>query len=237
MKKILLLTVSIATLFSCNNGNRASADVSLTTNIDSVSYAIGVNQAKSILAQVPGINIDAYLKGYQNVADSITLAISEADCQVVLQDYSNNLQRERLAQQQAEAEAKYADVKQAGLDFLEENKSKSGVKVTPSGLQYIVIKEGAGKQPENAQASVTVHYTGSIPDGTQFETSTDKDPITFALNGVIPGWTEGVQLMKEGAKYKFFIPQELAYGANPRPGSVIQPFMPLIFEIELIKVN
>ena len=237
MKKILLLTVSIATLFSCNNGGRTSSNVDLTTNIDSVSYAIGANQAKSLLAQVPGINIDAYLKGYQDVADSTALVISEADCQLVLQVYSQKLQQEQLAKQQAETEAKFAGVKQAGLDFLEENKSKSGVKITPSGLQYIVLKEGTGKQPENAQASVTVHYAGTTPDGTEFDSSIGKDPITFALNGVIRGWTEGVQLMKEGAKYKFFIPQELAYGANPRPGSAIQPFMPLVFEIELIKVN
>jgi len=237
MKKILLLTISITTLFACNNNARVNTNVSLTTDMDSISYSIGTSQAKGLLSQVPDINIDAFIKGYLDVTDSTELEISEADSQKILQAYSQKLQQEQRAKQQAELEEKYADAKQAGIEFLEANKTKDGVKVTPSGLQYMVIKEGTGKQPEGPLANVTVHYAGTTPDGTEFDSSIGKDPATFALNAVIKGWTEGVQLMKEGAKYKFFIPQELAYGANPRPGTPIQPFMPLVFDIELIKVN
>ena len=108
---------------------------------------------------------------------------------------------------------------------------------TASGLQYIVLQEGTGNQPTET-SNVTVHYHGTTPEGIVFDSSVDRgEPATFGLNQVIKGWTEGVQLMKEGAKYKFFIPEELAYGANPRPGGAIEPYMPLVFEIELISVN
>ena len=127
----------------------------------------------------------------------------------------------------------------AGLAFLEENKTKEGVNVTESGLQYIVMKEGAGKQP-TATSSVTVHYHGTTPEGVVFDSSVNRGkPSTFGLNQVIKGWTEGLQLMKEGAKYRFFIPQQLAYGSNaPQNGEgPIKPLMPLVFEVELITVN
>ena len=131
----------------------------------------------------------------------------------------------------------YTVIKVILKEFLAENKTKPGVVTTASGLQYLVMKEGTGKQP-TATSNVTVHYHGTTPDGTVFDSSVDRgQPATFGLNQVIKGWTEGVALMKEGAKYKFFIPQELAYGANPRPGGPIEPFMPLVFEVELIKIN
>ncbi len=131
---------------------------------------------------------------------------------------------------------KYADVKKEGIAFLEKNKSEKGVKVTESGLQYIVLKEGRGEKPI-ATSRVKVHYHGTLIDGTVFESTVEKNtPAEFGVNEVIKGWIEGLQLMKEGAKYKFFIPQELAYGANPRPGK-IKPFMPLIFELELLEIK
>ena len=233
MKKTLIVIVAIITLTACNQGGRNS-DVNLTASIDSVSYAIGANQARGLLNQVPDLNIDAFIKGYLDVADSTEQKISEAQCQQILQAYSQKLQAEQFAKRQAEIEAEYAEVKQAGIEFLEANKSKPGIKVTPSGLQYQVIKEGTGKQPSGPTANVTVSYKGTTPDGIEFDSS---DSASFSLSQVIRGWTEGVQLMKEGAKYKFFIPQELAYGANPRPGGAIKPFMPLVFEIELFKAE
>jgi FKBP-type peptidyl-prolyl cis-trans isomerase len=123
-----------------------------------------------------------------------------------------------------------------GKAFLAENAKKEGVKTTPSGLQYIVITEGTGKSPK-ATDVVLVHYRGTLLDGTEFDSSYKRNqPISFPLNQVIPGWTEGVQLMKEGAKYKFFIPSNLAYG--PRgAGGVIGPDETLIFEVELLKVQ
>ncbi|NAS30692.1 FKBP-type peptidyl-prolyl cis-trans isomerase [Flavobacteriaceae bacterium R38] len=235
MKKTLLIPfIAIATLISCNNNGRQNANVALNTNIDSVSYAIGANQARGLLNQVPDLNIDAFIKGYLDITDSLDVKISEEDCQVILQAYGRRLQAEQQAKRQAELEAQFSAVKQAGIEFLEANKSKPGIQVTSSGLQYQVLKEGTGKQPQGPTASVTVSYKGTTPEGVEFDSS---DSSTFALNQVIRGWTEGLQLMKEGSKYRFFIPQELAYGANPRSGGPIQPFMPLVFEVELFKVN
>ena len=134
-------------------------------------------------------------------------------------------------QQKAEAAAK-----EAGTKFLAENKSREGVKETASGLQYVVEKEGEGPQP-TATDEVTVHYTGRLLDGTVFDSSVQRgEPATFPLNRVIPGWTEGVQLMKEGAKYTFFIPSDLAYGAQGVPNA-IPPHSTLIFDVELKKVG
>lgn len=126
--------------------------------------------------------------------------------------------------------------KEAAKKFLDENRGKEGVKETPSGLQYMVEKEGTGMRPSAAD-EVTVHYTGKLLDGTVFDSSVNRgEPATFPLNRVIPGWTEGVQLMKEGAKYRFFIPSDLAYGAQGIPNA-IPPHSTLIFDVELIKVN
>ena len=123
-----------------------------------------------------------------------------------------------------------------GEKFLAENKTKEGVKTTPSGLQYKVLKEGSGKSP-TATDTVVCHYRGTLLDGTEFDSSYKRgEPAEFPLNHVIPGWTEGVQLMKEGAKYQFFIPSNLAYGSRGA-GGVIGPDATLIFEVELIKIT
>jgi FKBP-type peptidyl-prolyl cis-trans isomerase len=124
-----------------------------------------------------------------------------------------------------------------GEAFLKENAKKEGVKTTASGLQYKVLKEGTGKSPQ-ATDKVEVHYKGTLLDGTEFDSSIKRgQPATFPLNRVIPGWTEGVQLMKEGAKYQFTIPSKLAYGESGTPGGPIPPNATLIFEVELISVK
>lgn len=129
-----------------------------------------------------------------------------------------------------------AKTKKEGLAFLAENKKRPEVKITQSGLQYEVIREGIGSKP-GPTSRVKVHYHGTTPSGDVFDSSVDRgQPSEFGLNQVIKGWTEGLQLMRAGSKYKFFIPQELAYGANPQPGSIIEPFMPLVFEVELLEV-
>lgn len=129
------------------------------------------------------------------------------------------------------------DNKAAGEAYLAENKEKEGVRVTASGLQYEVLKAGSGKQPK-ATDTVVVHYRGTLIDGTEFDSSYKRgQPIDFPLNRVIPGWTEGVQLMQEGAKYRFVIPSALAYGPRGTPGGPIGPDATLIFEVELLKVQ
>ena len=134
-------------------------------------------------------------------------------------------------------EGKHAGIIAESKALLDQNGAKETVITTASGLQYEILQEGSGKQP-TATSKVTVHYHGTTPDGTVFDSSVDRgEPISFALNQVIRGWTEGVQLMKEGAKYRFTIPENLAYGANPRAGGPIKPYMALVFEVELIKVE
>lgn len=238
MKKITLSLVGAIALFSCGNeGGSNSMEITLNNNIDSVSYAIGVNSANGMQQQFAEGNMDAYLKGFKDAIDSNELKITTEESQAIIQMYSQKKQMEQMAKQQEEQAAMYGNLKEEGMKFLEENKSKEGVQVTASGLQYIVLKAGTGKKPVSA-SSVTAHYTGMFTDGTVFESSRDNGkPIDFPVTGVIAGWTEGLQLMKEGAKYKFFIPQELAYGATPRQGGPIKPFQALVFEVELIKVN
>ncbi|MCC7331869.1 MAG: FKBP-type peptidyl-prolyl cis-trans isomerase [Flavobacteriales bacterium] len=241
MKKITVPAfIAILMMSSCGENNE-SKDVVLANEIDSVSYALGANMANNIAKDFSEANSDAFIKGFRDVLDSATLKITIEELQGVLQPFFQKKQQEAMLKQQEEAEKaareQFGDVKIQGEKFLEENKSKPGVKVTASGLQYIVLKEGKGKQP-TASSDVEVHYHGTTPDGSVFDSSVErKESVTFNASQVIPGWTEGLQLMKEGAKYKFFIPQELAYGANPRPGGPIKPFMPLVFEIELIKVK
>ncbi len=239
MKKITLPALIAVVLMSCGK-DESSNDIVLSNQVDSVSYALGANMASNISKDFSEANSEAFIKGFNDVLDSAELTIKIENCQGVLQTFFQKKQQEAMVKQQAEAEKtakeQFGDVKIQGEKFLEENKTKPGVQVTASGLQYIVMKEGKGKQP-TAESKVKVHYHGTTPDGEVFDSSVERgEPIEFNASQVIPGWTEGLQLMKEGAKYKFFIPQELAYGATPRPGGPIKPFMPLVFEVELIKV-
>tara|TARA_B100001287_G_scaffold99049_1_gene83296 strand:- start:20396 stop:21100 length:705 start_codon:yes stop_codon:yes gene_type:complete len=233
MKKIYVFFVLALIASSCKN-SKSGIKINLSSDVDSVSYAIGhaiaqsiKTQNKQIIQQSPDLNLEiinqSILSNFNETSVSLLDSLSS---QKIIQDYFMN--KQKMEEERAKA---------SGIKFLEENKSKEGVLTTESGLQYIVIFEGQGKSPSDT-SNVTVHYHGTTPEGEVFDSSVDKgEPATFRLNQVIKGWTEGVQLMKEGAKYKFFIPQELAYGANPRPGGPIKPFMPLIFEIELISVN
>jgi FKBP-type peptidyl-prolyl cis-trans isomerase len=204
----------------------------LTNEVDSVSYGIGVNMSVSIKKEFPEANVDAIVAGIKEGLkdeNSISPELLQQAVAIYFKRKADVVSNERLAETQK--------VLKEGVAFLEANKAKEGVKVTESGLQYLVMQEGTGKQP-TATSSVTVHYHGTTPDGTVFDSSVNRgEPATFGLNQVIKGWTEGLQLMKEGAKYKFFLPNQLAYGSNPPPGGVIKSLMPLVFEVELIKVN
>ena len=193
--------------------------------MDKLSYAWGIAMGQQLKAMgVKEIDSASFKDGAKVAFDGGTPEIPMEEAQKLINDYLNDLQ--------AKAEAK---AREAGEKFLAENKVKEGVKETASGLQYTVIKEGEGATP-TAEDEVTVHYTGKLLDGTVFDSSVNRgEPATFPLNRVIPGWTEGVQLMKEGAKYMFFIPSDLAYGPQGIPNA-IPPHSTLIFEVELIKV-
>ena len=237
VKKLAVVAVTVS-LFSC--GNQAQDVKILETELDSVSYAVGLSMSGQLKSNFSEVNKSILAQGIRNGLDSTNLLIDAKDMQEVLSGYFKKKQQAQMEEQQAAAskaaEAKFGENKKAGEDFLEANKSKKGVKTTESGIQYIVLKEGSGEKPAGPMTKVKVHYQGTNIEGNIFDSSVDRGtPATFGLNQVIKGWTEGVQLMNEGAKYKFFIPQELAYGAQQK-GENIKPFSTLIFEIELLEV-
>ena len=193
--------------------------------MDKLSYAWGLAMGKQLQAMgVKDLNSESFKDGVKVAFDGGTPEMPIEEAQKLINDYLQELEQKAVAAAREE-----------GDKFLSENAKKENVKTTASGLQYIVEKEGEGAQP-TAEDEVTVHYTGKLLNGTVFDSSVNRgEPATFPLNRVIPGWTEGVQLMKEGGKYTFFIPSDLAYGPNGVP-NVIPPHSTLIFEVELIKV-
>lgn len=205
--------------------NISQAQNKMNNELDSVSYLLGQAIGGNVLKDIPEANKELILQGLKDKLYSNTPAVEDPTNQM-LGNYF---------QQKAERDAQSA--MQEGISFLEENKKNPNVKVTASGLQYEVLKEGNGLKP-TATSKVKVHYHGTTPSGEVFDSSVKRgEPITFGLNQVIKGWTEGLQLMAVGSKYRLFIPQELAYGANPQPGSAIKPYMPLVFEVELLGIE
>lgn len=229
IKNTLVILVT-SVLFSC--GNQVKEVKSLETDIDSVSYAVGLNMSNQLKNSFKEVNIDILSQAIRNGLDSTNLLLETKDLQKTIQTYFQKKQLEK----KKEDFAKFEVYKKQGISFLESNKTKQGVKTTESGLQYIVLKEGKGKRPKKIDR-VKVHYHGTTLDGVVFDSSLDRGtPAEFGVTQVIRGWTEGLQLMKIGSKYKFFIPQELAYGDKPRPG-IIKPYMALIFEVELLDIK
>ena len=198
----------------------------LNNQMDSLSYAIGVNIGSAMKSQgLDSINVNTLGKAIQSALKGDSLLINDTAANMFLSEYFQNRQR-RAAEEN----------KKAGEQFLTENKAKQGITTTPSGLQYQVLQEGTGAKPGPSDR-VTVHYTGTTLKGEKFDSSHDRGtPATFPVGGVIPGWTEALQLMKAGSKYKFFIPAELAYGENGS-GPAIGPNSVLVFEVELISVE
>ena len=197
-----------------------------TTEMEKVSYSLGVNVAKSVQAQgLESIDAPAIAKAFKDVFEGNDLDISEEEANLVLQDYFTKLNNK----------AQEANIG-TGMKFLEENAKKEGVVTTASGLQYTVITKGDGVQPKETD-NVTVHYHGTLLDGTVFDSSVERgQPASFPVNGVIPGWVEALQLMNVGSKYKLFIPSNLAYGERGA-GGAIGPNATLIFEVELISIG
>lgn len=236
--KFLFLGAIVISLASCNN--QAGSVKSLNSEIDSVSYALGLDMGLKIKVNFEDFNQDAYVQGLKNGVDSTNMLLDSKNLNVVINTYFQKLQQEKMKEQQEtaakKAETDFSDAKAEGEKFLEENKTKDGVVTTESGLQYIVMNEGSGEKPV-AASKVKVHYHGSLIDGTVFDSSVDRGtPSEFFANQVIKGWTEGLQLMSVGSKYKFFIPQDLGYGATPRAGGKIKPFDVLVFEVELLEI-
>ena len=201
--------------------------------MDKLSYALGIGIGSQLAGMgAKELNIDDFAQAIKDVISGSELKVDNAEAQTLVQNF---FQEQEAKQQAAAAEAGKA-AKAEGEAFLAENGKKDGVVTLPSGLQYQVLKEGNGKKP-SATDQVVCHYEGTLIDGTVFDSSYQRNqPATFGLNQVIAGWTEGVQLMQEGAKYRFFIPYNLAYGERGA-GAQIPPFAALVFDVELIEVK
>jgi FKBP-type peptidyl-prolyl cis-trans isomerase len=234
MKKVLTMASAFVTLSAAAQKQPAPVKKATTTTTaasplktlsDSASYAIGVSVASFYSQQgVTQLNATLVAKAINDVLGKKTVLLNDYQANSVMMKYMTQAQ-----------ESKAKPNIEAGKKFLAQNKTKAGVKTTASGLQYEVIKEGTGSKPTTAD-TVTVHYVGTLINGNEFDNSLKRgEPISFPVTGVIRGWTEALQLMPEGSKYKLYIPHELAYGPNdngPIPGGSV-----LIFEVELLKVS
>ncbi len=222
----IALLMGVLVIFSCNNENTQNENVSLNTDVDSVSYAIGSSIGKNLSqgGLDTTVNRDALIKGILDVLDKEEkLLIPEVQAQSVIQSYFGKQQKVQMEKLKTES-----------AEYLESNKKKEGVKTLESGLQYEVINDGTGDMP-NDTSLVKVHYHGTLVDGNVFDSSVERGkPAEFNVNRVIPGWTEALQLMKTGSKWKLTIPYNLAYGE--RGSQSIPPFSTLIFEVELLEI-
>jgi len=243
MKKISTLTIStlasamlLVTGCSTNNGNQESAtpSVSITeqsTAKEKVGYSLGFMMAEGNKEAVQDLDLDTFEQGFRDGYQGEESALTQEQMEEVLMAYQKEQEEKFVADMQTKAE----ENKTKGTAFLAENAKKEGVKETASGLQYKVLTAGTGKSPK-ATDVVEVNYEGKLIDGTVFDSSYERgEPIEFPLNQVIAGWTEGLQLMKEGGKYEFYIPSDIAYGEAGNSG--IEPNSTLIFTVELLEVK
>jgi FKBP-type peptidyl-prolyl cis-trans isomerase len=198
----------------------------MSQDIQAVSYCIGLSVADSLIQQnLDGLDTNQLSQAISDVFNNKELKFSHEQAGQIIQAYVQDL-----------AAKEFEVVKKEGDDYLAENAKKEGVITTSTGLQYSILEEGKGEIPTPAD-TVSVHYHGTLIDGTVFDSSITRGmPATFGVTQVIKGWTEALQLMKVGSKYRLYIPQDLAYGAHPHPGGAIKPFMALIFDVELLEI-
>ena len=231
--KTLICTSLVAALLMMTGCNNTAKSVNITDKspeLEQVGYSLGYFMGSNNKNDIPDLNIEAFEKGIRDgySGDEKKRALTQEQMEKVLMEY----QKKREAEITKEVEAKAKANKEAGEKFLAENEKKEGVQKTASGLQYKVITEGTGAKPK-ATDTVTVHYEGKLIDGKVFDSSYERgEPVSFRLNEVIKGWTEGVQLMNTGSKYELYIPSDLAYGETGNPN--IEPNSVLIFTVELL---
>ncbi len=231
-KKLLVAgLISSALMVGCNKEEKPAAVAELTTLEQKVNYAIAQNMAENFKGGGLPIEVEAFAQGLKDVRDGAELRLTEEEMQTVMQEFQEQAMAKRAEEQKKISDANLAE----GQAFLEANKVKEGVVTTESGLQYRIITEGTGVKPK-AEDSVTVHYSGKLLDGTEFDSSyTRQEPVTFPVGGVIAGWTEALQLMPQGSKWELYIPSDLAYG--PGGNGPIPPNSTLTFEVELLEVK
>lgn len=230
--RLLAVSACAGLLFACAKQEEAPKAVELTTDAQKFGYAIGIDLGNSLKPVAAHVDVAALKQGLDDVSAGATPKLDDAAREAIKTTVSQKMQEEQVKQRDEAAGKALAE----GEKFLAENAAKEGVKTTASGLQYKVIAEGSGASP-TATDEVTVHYKGTLLNGEEFDSSISRgQPVTFPLGNVIEGWTEGVQLMKPGAKYQFFIPSKLAYGERGA-GVKIGPNQTLIFEVELLEVK
>lgn len=225
LKKLAVVALGATTIVACNEGgNSAGGNAELKSSTDSLSYSLGISVGSGIVDQeLKEVDVNILAQAINDIVGEKEKISREEANQII-----GKFMEKRRADKAAEAAA-------ASSSFLEENAKNPDVVTTASGLQYIVIQEGEGEKP-SARDQVKVHYHGTLVNGNVFDSSVDRgEPVTFPVNGVIPGWVEALQLMSPGAKYKLFIPSDLAYGERGA-GQMIGPGETLIFEVELLEV-
>jgi len=229
MKKIWILALAATALVACNQ--QSAKEVPLDSENAKFSYLLGQDVAASLRQMGDEIDVDAFTESFRTSLKGGESRISAADAEKVKKAFFEKKQQEQQAKMNASGEANKA----SGTAFLAANKQKDGISTTPSGLQYEVLRAAEGAKPV-ATDTVKVHYKGTLIDGTEFDSSYARgEPATFPLNRVIPGWTEGVQLMSVGSKYRLFVPSGLGYGERGA-GPKIGPNAALIFEVELLEI-
>ncbi len=234
--KIVGLSASVALLAACGSAKETPREEMKVESLEQrLSYSLGYDIGQTLLSQ--GFKLDVTLMA-QGVEDAMndSAGIKPLMTREQMQQTFQEWQQASMQKAQEQARANAAQFEAEGQAYMAEEAKKPGISRTNSGLLYEVIAPGAGPKP-GPTSTVKVHYEGTLIDGTKFDSSYDRgEPSEFPLNGVIPGWTEGLQLMSPGAKYRLIIPSELAYGTNPPPGSPIKPGSTLIFMVELLEI-
>jgi FKBP-type peptidyl-prolyl cis-trans isomerase len=209
-----------------------AGDLTLETNLDKASYAIGLDIARNFKRADIELNLEALVQGFRDVASGADLALTDEQVGQVMMEFNQTI----MAQMQQAQERASEESRVQGAAFLAEKEQEAGVQKTASGLLYEVVDEGSGKSPTAAD-TVRVHYTGTLIDGTQFDSSHQRGrPAEFPVGRVIPGWTEALQLMKEGAHWKLYIPSNLGYGPDGNPQGGIPGNAVLVFDVQLLDV-
>lgn len=230
---VVSMLLIVFMVISC--GKSAVKSSKIKTSEDSLSYAFGIVNYNALLTDSLRLNPMIVAKAMMD-GEKGTPAMSDESARGYIMMFLNQRETEMMAKQTEQNKETYKVYIAENEAFLAKNKEKTGVIVTPSGLQYEVIKMGTGPKP-TAQNEVKVHYTGTLIDGTEFDSSVKSGvPAQFMLSGVIPGWTEALQLMPVGSKFRIYLPENLAYGANGA-GELIKPFSTLIFDVELLEIT